>query len=398
MTDLWKEACALEGELIRHRRYLHSHAETGFDLKETCTYVQKELEKMGYAPQKCGKSGLVCTIGHGEKAFLLRADMDALPIREEAEIDFAAQNGCMHACGHDMHAAMLLGAARMLKNHEDELKGCVKLMFQPAEEILSGAQDMLDHGVLKSPQVIAGAMVHVMTGLPVKTGVVIISAPGVSAPAASMFEIHVQGRGGHGASPDGCIDPVSAAAHIVLALQNIKARELSAQSGAMLTIGAILGGDAPNVIADSVTLRGSLRAYSEKERARILRRTEEIAALTAKAFGAEATLRVLCGAPVLLNDQGMVAFAKDALPDILGKEKILSAADMGASRSSGSEDFACVSQAVPTVMLALAAGDSREGYQQGLHHPQTRFDESALPYGAAALAGLALRYAESLRA
>lgn len=392
MIDFLAAAKAVEKDMVCHRRYLHSHAETGFDLNETCAYVQNELEKMGYAPQKCGKSGLVCTVGEGNSAFLLRADMDALPIREEADIDFASKNGNMHACGHDMHTAMLLGAARILKEREHELQGCVKLMFQPAEEVLSGAQDMIVHGVLQNPKVAAGAMVHVMTGVPIQTGTVIVSAPGASAPAASMFEIRVQGRGGHGASPDGCIDPINAAAHIVLALQHIRAREVAAQSAAVLTIGAINGGDAPNVIADSVLLRGSLRAYSEEERMLMLRRTEEIARMTAETFGAKATMQVLCGAPVLMNDGGMVQMAKNALPVILGKENVLDAERMGGSRSSGSEDFACISHEIPTVMLALAAGDARNGYRQGLHHPQTRFDEKALPYGAAALAGMAFWY------
>ena len=392
MMNFLKEAMETKQEIVRDRRYLHSRAEVGFDLKETAAYVKKTLEDMGIAAQDCGKCGVVGVIGEGEKTFLLRADMDALPIREEAAEEFSCTNGCMHACGHDMHTAMLLGAARILKKHEKKLNGCVKLMFQPAEEPLEGAQDMIDHGALCDPRPEAGAMVHVMTGVPVPTGTVIISAPGVSAPAASMFEIHVQGRGGHGASPEGCIDPVNVAAHIILALQNIKAREVAAQSGAMLTIGAVIGGDAPNVIADHVVLRGSLRAYSEEECAFLRRRTSEIADLTARTFGAEATFKVTSGTKTLENDETMVNLAKKALPEILGQERVLEAAKMGGARSSGSEDFACVSHEIPTVMLALAAGHPDDGYTHGLHHPMTRFDEHALPYGAAALAGLAAGY------
>lgn len=398
MSELLQEAKVISAEMARHRRYLHSHAEVGFDLPQTCAYVQKELENMGYAPQKCGKSGLFCTIGQGEAAFLLRADMDALPISEETAVDFASHNGCMHACGHDMHTAMLLGAAKLLRAHEKEIGGCVKLMFQPAEELLLGAQDMIDAGVLENPRVSAGAMLHVMTGVPLETGRVIVSPPGTGAPAAGMFEIRVQGRGGHGASPEGCIDPVNAAAHIVLALQAVKARELPAQSGAMLTIGAILGGDAPNVIADSVLLRGSIRAYSAQEYERILQRAREIAFLTAQTFGAEATFSVNGNAPTLQNDADMVRFAQEVLPGILGAKGTVDAAQMGGSRSSGSEDFACVSQKIPTVMLALAAGNTKDGYRHGLHHPMTEFDEKALPYGAATLAGLALAYFAEKRA
>ena len=387
-----KEALEIKQEIVCDRRYLHSCAEVGFDLKDTAAYVKKMLRDMGVAAEECGKCGVVGVIGEGEKTFLLRADMDALPIREEAAEEFACAGGCMHACGHDMHTAMLLGAARMLKKHEKELNGCVKLMFQPAEEPLEGAQDMIDHGVLRDPSPEAGAMVHVMTGVPIPTGTVIVSAPGVSAPAANMFEIYVQGRGGHGASPEGCIDPVNAAAHIILALQSIKAREVAAQSGAMLTIGAVNGGDAPNVIADHVVLRGSLRAYSEEECAFLRRRTAEIADLTARTFGATAEFTVTGGTKTLKNDVNMVNLAKAALPEILGQDRVLEAEKMGGARSSGSEDFACVSHEIPTVMLALAAGHPNDGYTHGLHHPMTRFDENALPYGAAALAGLAARY------
>lgn len=392
MMDFLKEAQDAFADMQRHRRYLHSHAEVGFDLKETCAYVKWALREMGIEPVDCGKSGIVCLIGEGENTFLLRADMDALPIKEEAQEAFASRTECMHACGHDLHTAMLLGAAAILKKHEKELNGCVKCVFQPAEETLMGAADMIQNGVLENPWPQGGMMVHVMTGVPVKTGTVIISAPGVSAPEASMFEIHVQGRGGHGASPEGCVDPINAAAHIILALQNIKARELPAGSAAVLTIGAVLGGDAPNVIADRVILRGSLRAYSAEAGDFLRRRTEEIAALEAQVFGAKATFRITSGAPTLLNDAKMVALAKRALPDILGAEQVLEAEKMGGARSSGSEDFACISHRIPTVMLALAAGHPEDGYTQGLHHPMTRFDERAMPMGAATLAGMAVRY------
>ena len=398
MSNILKEAQALEERLIAHRRYLHSHAETGFDLKETCEYVQKTLENMGYQPEICGK-GLVCTAGKGEKTFLLRADMDALPVREEADVSFAAKNGCMHACGHDMHTAMLLGAAEILKRHEKELQGCVKLMFQPAEETLCGARDMLENGLLENPKVDAGMMVHVMTGVPIQTGTVIIASAGVSAPGVSMFDIHVQGRGGHGATPHLCVDPINAAAHIILALQALQAREMPAQSGAVLTIGSIQAGDAGNVIADSALLRGSLRAYDEKDLAYLRTRLAEVVELTARTFHAEAQVTFTSEAPTLINDETLVKNSKKYLAHALGAERVMAASDLpGDSRASGSEDFAYVSHRVPTVMLALAAGDSRSGYTHSLHHPHTRFDEAALPFGAAAYAGMAMQYLKDAHA
>lgn len=399
MNAIFHEAQALEDKLIAHRRYLHAHAEVDFDLTQTQSYVKKTLQSLGLKPKDCGLCGVVCTVGQGDRTFLLRADMDALPIKEETALDFSAKNGCMHACGHDMHTAMLLGAAEILKNHENELGGCVKLMFQPAEETLRGAQDMIDSGVLENPAPEAGMMLHVMTGVPMPVGTLIVSPPGVSAPAVNMFEIRIQGRGGHGASPNLCIDPVNAAAHVILALQTLQAREMSTMSGALLTIGAVLAGDAPNVIADHAILRGSLRAYTDEECDYLRKRLTEISELTAKTFRAEATVTFTSGAPTLINDKDMCSCARRVLPQVLGEKQVIDAAQMaGDSRSSGSEDFACISHRIPVVMAALAAGDSREGYAKALHHPHTRFDEAALKYGAAAYAGMAMGYFEECRA
>lgn len=211
-----QEAQSLQQQCVQDRRILHAHAETGFDLPETFTYVQKRLKEMGLEPQKCGRCGISCCIGKPGKTFLLRADMDALPIQEETEHDYSSKNGSMHACGHDMHTAMLLAAAQLLKQHESELKGMVKLMFQPAEEPLAGAQDMIDAGILESPHVDAALMFHVMTAQTIPTGTIMISAPGVSAPAAGMFTIRIQGKGSHGAMPHTGIDPINVAAHIVM--------------------------------------------------------------------------------------------------------------------------------------------------------------------------------------
>ena len=202
-VDFLAEAAASQDTLISLRRQLHRTAGAGFDIPETLSIVQKELEKLGLAFQNCGKAGLVATITGKKpgKVFLLRADMDALPIREESGEDFASDNGCMHACGHDMHTAMLLTAAKLLKEHEDTLCGTVKLMFQPAEELLEGAKNMVESGVLNDPRPDAAMMVHVMTGTPFMPGTVVVSGPGESAPAADYFTINIQGVGCHGSSP-----------------------------------------------------------------------------------------------------------------------------------------------------------------------------------------------------
>jgi len=374
------------------RRYLHAHAETGFDLHDTFDYVWKALTDMAVTPRRCGKCGVVAEIGQGEKCVLLRADMDALPICEEADLPFASRNGCMHACGHDMHTAMLLEAARVLKGMECELPGRVRLMFQPAEEVLLGAADMLASGLLDGGKPEAAFMIHVLTSLDLPAGTVIVSAPGVSAPAAGMFEIRIQGKGCHGAMPHTGVDPITVAAHTVLNLQQIQTREISLTQACALTIGMLQSGDTANVIPDRAVLRGSLRAFDEETHQYLIRRVEEIAGRTAELFHASAETEMLGGAPTLVNDAALSASTLTALRSLLGADKALLSTDLGgdAKKSSGSEDFANVTHAVPSLMVALAAGRPGDGYSFPAHHPQTIFDEAALPVGAAVYAAMAL--------
>lgn len=378
------------------RRYLHAHAETGFDLNDTFAYVWKCLTDMGLAPRKCGKCGIIADVGQGKDAVLLRADMDALPIREEADVSFASPNGCMHACGHDLHTAMLLEAARLLKARENELKGRVRLMFQPAEEPLLGAADMLKNGLLDGVTVHAAFMIHVLTKVDLPAGTVIVSAPGVSAPAAGMFAVQIHGKGCHGAMPHTGIDPITIAAHTVLNLQQIQTRELSLTQSCALTIGMLQAGETANVIPDSAVLRGSLRAFDDETHQYLIRRVEEIAVQTAALFRGSAEVKLLGGAPTLINDEKLSETMLPTLRELLGEERVLLSSELGgeAKKSSGSEDFANVSHAVPSLMVALAAGNPADGYTYPAHHPKTAFDEAVLPVGAAVYAQMALKSME----
>ena len=397
-----KEASELQEIIKTDRRFLHTHAETGFNLHETKAYVKKELESMGYEPQECGKSGLVAIAGGKKegKVFLIRGDMDALPIKEEADIDFPSTNGCMHACGHDMHTAMMLGAARLLKKHEDEIEGTIKLMFQPAEEIFEGSHDMIESGLLKNPDVDAALMIHVMAGMPFEPGTVIVSAPGVSAPAADYFEIKVQGKGCHGSMPNTGVDPLNAAAHILIALQEIHARELAMNDKAVLTIGTMHAGNAANAIPDSVVMGGSIRTFDEDTRSFIKERMTEIAEGIAKSFRAQAEVTFGSGCPTLVNDKDLSICAEQYVKELLGNASAFSAAELSAmggskeSKTAGSEDFAYVSQEIPSIMLALAAGQPQKGYSYPQHHPKVKFDESALSGGSAVYAYTAMRWLE----
>lgn len=398
MKQILAEAQTLSHEIQAHRRWLHAHAETGFDLRETKPYVKNALEQMGYRVMECGKAGLTATIGNGGKVLLLRADMDALPIREESGVDFFCPNERMHACGHDMHTAMLLGAAKLLKMHESELKGTVKLMFQPAEEIFEGSKNMIEAGVLKNPDVDAAMMIHVTAALPIPAGTILVSAPGVTAPAADYFKIHVQGKGCHGSAPQNGIDSLTAAAHILIALQEIQARELAATDEAVLTIGTFQGGTAENVIADSATLGGTIRTYDENTRTYLKERMTQITQGIAGAFRASATVEFGSGCPTLTNDKILCTSIAGYLKELLGPYGALTAEELNPGgkpmRGGGSEDFAYVSQEVPALMLALAAGEPSKGYSYPQHHPKVRFDESVLPIGSAVFAGTAIRYLE----
>ena len=377
-------------------RFLHAHAETGFELHETVGYVRKRLEEIGLSPKACGKCGLVVTLGEhaGEDhataepkennckrgAFLLRADMDALPIREESGLSYAAKNGNMHACGHDAHTAIILGVARILKQEEKNLDRPVKLMFQPAEELLAGAKDMLEAGVLSEPEVEKALMLHVMCAVPVETGTLIVSNAGVSAPAADFYTIEIKGKGCHASMPHLGKDPLTTAAHLLVALEEIKAREIEMGKKAALTIGDLEGAKAANVIPDKILLKGSLRAFEEETRELMKKRLQEIAEGMGEIYHTPTSVEFTSGAPTLKNDEKLVALCYEALK---GAQPVLRAQDFPAGNSGGSEDFAYVSQAVPSVMLALAAGDSREGYEHPLHHPCMRLDLQALPYGVA---------------
>jgi len=394
--QILQEASALQDEIKAHRLWLHTHAETGFDLTETKPYVKSTLTEMGYTVQECGKAGLVTTVGKpGGKVILLRADMDALPIAEEADVDFACKNGRMHACGHDMHTAMLLGAAKILKAHESELDGMVKLMFQPAEEIFEGSKDMIASGVLENPRPDAALMIHVAAGMPLPAGTVVVSAPDVSAPAADYFTIRVHGKGCHGSAPQNGIDPLTAAAHILIALQEIHARELSASDEAVLTIGTFHAGEAGNVIPDTATMGGTIRTYDEKTRAYLKERMTAIAKNVAEAFRASAEASFGSGCPTLVNDKDLSEKVTGYLKDLLGANRAFTTAELSGgkpARGGGSEDFAYVSHEAPSLMLALAAGEPSKGYPYPQHHPKVKFDESVLSTGAAVFVDCALQY------
>lgn len=382
-----KQAKSLQTELIAYRRYLHQNAEIGFDLPKTSAFVEKVLRDMGYAVAPCGKNALTVSVGRGA-CLLLRADMDGLPIREKMSLPYACTNGCMHACGHDMHTVMLLGAARLLKEQEEHLHGKILFLFQPAEEILQGARKVVDSGFLRQNKVQKALSLHVMVGTELDSGTLVMQT-GIGAPSADYFTIEVQGKGCHGSSPWQGRDSITAAARILLGLQEINARELSFNERAVLTVGNFQGGTAGNVIPNETVLQGTLRAYEEDTREKLKKRLHEIAKNTAKAFGCKAKVSFQGGCPALVNDEEFTETVCSHLQAALGKERAMLVQN---GQGGAAEDFAYIAREVPSVMMGIAAGKGSDGYVYPLHHPKVQFDENALWQGAVALAAVALSF------
>ncbi len=369
--------------LVKDYEHLHSIPEVGFELIKTKEYVKKRLNEMGIDAVECGRCGLSAVIGEGNKTLLLRADMDALAI----------EDGYKHACGHDMHTAMLLGAAHVLKKNESALKVRVKLMFQSAEEILEGAKDMIDNGILENPKPDGAFMLHVATGTDYPLGTVIFGKSGETAPAADYFEIEIKGKGCHGSKPDTGIDPINAAAHVITAIQTINSRELGIFDSAVITIGAVQGGNAPNVIPDKVTLSGTMRAYSQQTREFVKERLAGIVKGVCQSLRCEGEVKFTKGCPPFLNDEMLLNKVCDLSRLFLGEDKVITYEELPQNtRGGGSEDFSYVSRLVPTAMASLCAGSIKDGYKYPLHHPKVTFDTNALSYGSSLMAYIAFNF------
>ncbi|MBR3996329.1 MAG: amidohydrolase [Clostridia bacterium] len=376
------------------RRHLHKNPGVDFDNNETIQYIHQKLSEMQIEAEFVGKCGLSAIIGEGEKCFLLRADTDGLATAEETNLEYASRNGRMHSCGHDIHTAQLLGAVKILKTQCEKIGGCVKLMFQSAEEILCGAVDMIENGILENPTPNGALMIHVMTATELKTGTVIVATPGESAPCADFFEITVSGKGCHGSSPALGKDPIYTACTIVTSLSEITSRELSFSQRAILTFGSVTAGNSANVIPEFATLRGTMRCFTNELREYIKRRIVEISEGVAKTFGTSVKVTFTSGCPSLVNDKNLCNIALESIGRVLGKKYVINSAELNtkSTKTSGSEDFSYISQQVPSVMLALASGNVKDGYTYPLHHPKVTFDEEAMINGCASLVSVCLGF------
>lgn len=386
--------------IINDYRELHKIPETGFDLEKTTAYIKKRLNDIGIECKDIGKNGIYATFGSGEKCVLLRADTDALPIREETGLEYTATNGNMHACAHDAHTAMLLSAAKCLKARENELKCTVKLLFQPAEEILCGALNMIENGILENPTVNAAVMLHAVVGTELESGSLIVSSEGVSAPSVDYFRITLFGKGTHGAMPENGRDPIALACRITLALEELKAKELAMGEKATLTVCRVAGGAMANVIPDTAFVEGSLRAFKTETREYLKNRIKAIVNGLSLAFECKSELDFYSGAPALVNDGRLSDLALECAKRTVGESRAFTSKYMAElaekngnkSAGTGSEDFAYISEKVPSVMLAVAMGKYSDGFVYPLHHPRFRIDENALACGSAFFTEFALSY------
>ena len=387
-----EESKQISNELKEIRRHIHSCPEAGKSLPVTKAFVMDKLNEYGYEPEEICESGIVAVLRGGQasaesKTILLRADMDALAIKEEAPVEFASRNGFMHACGHDMHTAMLLGAAKLLKAHEKELKGNVKFVFQPDEEGFTGAKKMLAAGVLENPKADVGMALHVNSGTP--SGMFLCGL-GVFMAGCTLFKIKVKGTGCHGAMPETGVDPINIATHIYLSLQEIVAREIAPTSPVALTIGRFDGGKAPNIIPEEVVMEGTIRTMDRDLSDKIYNRIEEISKQTAELFRGYAEVTETASAPPLLNDKELVKEMAGYIKEITDPSKVFIFEQGG----MGSEDFASYTYEIPCSYLLLGAGSPSENplFGKPMHNDHVVFNEDILPLGSAALATCATKW------
>lgn len=389
--ELLLEAKQIHAELIKWRRHLHQHPELGFEELQTAQFVQEKLAALGVEYQgSIGKTGVVGVI-RGEEpgpTVALRADMDALPIQDAKDVPYASKvEGKAHLCGHDAHTTILLGAATLLTKFKPK-KGQVKLVFQPAEEGLGGASEMIKDGVLQDPEVsiIAGLHVHHTAD----TGFVTV-CPGVSSAATDGFNLTIHGQGGHAAHPHLSVDSITVTAEVISALQQIVSRQIEPISPVVLTIGKINGGYARNVIAPSVSLEGTVRTLDLQVRSQMEGKINQIVKGICDAFGATYDLNYYYGYPSVYNNEALVPLIEETTKEILGAGRFSLA-----KPSMGGEDFSYYAEQIPGVFFRLGIRNEEKGTVNPLHHPLFDIDEDALPLGSAMMAQFAHKALQKL--
>lgn len=387
--DFYRRASELNDETIAHRRFFHKNAETGLSMPVAVEYVMKKLSEFGLEPKKCGY-GVTALLGKGERTLLLRADMDALPMPEESGEEFACPTGEQaHACGHDFHAAMLLTAAKILKENEEKLCGKVKLMFQPAEETFEGSKNMIENGILENPKPDAALAFHVAPGkLPI--GLFMYNSGDVMMSSVDGFRITVKGKGGHGAYPNLTVDPIHTAVQIYTALEGLIARNSNPEKNCVLTVGKFKSGNAANIIPDNAVIEGTLRTNDKHERKLLVGKIREVANGIAEINGAKAEVTPLSEVPPLICDRKFT----EQIAGFMQEMNIPEMTPYPNMQANASEDFAVIAEKIPSAFIYLSAGFPDERGAYSAHNPKVRFNEEVCPIGASALAHCAVRWLE----
>jgi amidohydrolase len=382
--------------VIADRRWLHEHPELGMQEFETSKFVADRLRAMNVESIRTGISvtGITALV-HGTKpsatpgkVALIRADMDALPILEENAVEYVSQNpGVMHACGHDAHTAMLLGITRLLLERRDQFSGSVKVLFQPAEEGPGGAEPMIAEGVLENPHVDAVFGMHVAQEVPVGH---IALRGGPAMASADSFHVRIQGKGGHGARPQSCIDPIVVAAHIVTALQTIVSREVDPVDPAVVTVGMIQAGKASNVIPDTCEMSGTVRSFNNERRQMLATRIQEIAIGVAASLGATATVQYDFGYPPTVNDVAMTEMVRGVAGEVVGPANVHTSPLI-----MGAEDFSYFLEQRPGCFFFVGTKNEERGLVWGHHHPRFDIEEEGMAVGMETMARSVVSYLNS---
>jgi len=365
-------------QVVADRRHLHAHPELGFEEYETSRFVATRLRDLGLEVQTgIAQTGVVGLLRGGRpgKTVLLRADMDALPIEELNDVPYQSQRpGVMHACGHDGHTAILLNVARVLVERRDDLAGTIKFVFQPCEERPpGGAVQMIAEGVLEHPTVDAVFGLHLSQWLPV--GIVAVR-PGPMMAAADMFRLDITGKGGHAAAPHLSVDTALVAAQVLVALHTLVAREVKPIDPAVLTVGMIQAGTAPNIIPETALLRGTVRTFDKEVRQYMARRVAEVAQGVAGAMRAACVCTYEWGYPAVVNNPVMADLVAGVAREVVGPERVTAF-----EPSMGGEDFASFLERAPGCFFNVGTRNEERNLVWSHHHPRFDIDEAALPIG-----------------
>ncbi|MDU2672245.1 MAG: M20 family metallopeptidase [Clostridium sp.] len=389
--DLKNEVISIKDEIIKLRRNFHMNPELGFEEYETSKFIKEYLDKEGISYESYAKTG-VCGIIRGDleekkdRVIGLRSDIDALPIEENNKCEYISTvKGKMHACGHDGHAAILLGVAKILNRNRELFGGTIKLIFEPAEETIGGARYMIEEGVLTAPNVDIMCGLHLDENI--NCGQVEVKFGAVNA-ASNPFKVEVMGVGGHGAYPSSAIDPIVISSNIINALQNIVSREVNPLNSAVITVGSIHGGTGANIIPEKVTLTGIIRTLNSEDRQLVTRRVDEIAKGIGLTLRGKVKIEIEESYPVLINDKNYVNKLRNAAIKVIGEENVLEQE----YPHMGVESFAYFANEIPSVFYFLGCRNEEKGIIHPAHSSLFDIDEDALMIGVAIQCQMVLDY------